>query len=757
MTYRCVIAVAAFVAACQPVGSRLCAPCDLDTCTGELRCLQNVCVPPDAPDFCPNYVPPPSCGDGPPCGEGLECFEGVCEAPLDVQVGWAHACALWRSGSVACWGANGAGEAGGLDEQFAPSAVRVSNLAEVAEIAVGIGFSCARREDGEVFCWGDNYLGELGNFGAGGPAPHSGPIPQKVALPGPAKRIYAAEHSGCALLEDDSLACWGWNGHGCLRVNNSYSTLPVTIANDVSERLVVGETHVVWIEDGRLVGLGSNGSGQLGVPSTCEPTDLGFENVTHVAAGAIYTCVVQDRRQVRCFGTFEGIASYDHPIPIERIVAARKNTCITDVDRNTFCWGPDTTGIVGTLDYYNVPSGPSEPVPVAFANDAKVSIGNNFACLVRARDGAYCWGRPDWGFIGNGRGPIIGPEVVTSEKFVELDSGSGHTCGRTEDGRVECWGANDNGALGRGRLGPTEDTAPLEGVDATKLACGGGVTCVIDPLQRLFCTGRLFRTLTVVDSTELQRVGGLPPVRDVAIGWETMCVLAVDGDVYCFGDNRNGQAVPSATSTEYFATPQRVPEATGAVEIAIGSGTTCARFADDRVVCWGDLGPQGGPAELALPDGSIVPGVEELRVGVGNVLLRTSDGKVKAGGFNEGRLGNGQAARPVGLVDVLGAEDAARIFAYGYHACILKRDGALDCWGGAPVRPDRLRAELAPVPFGAELAPFDLVSTGNFLTCAQRTAGDVVCWGDGARIGAAHATTLPAERVVGLVGRGPAD
>lgn len=751
--------IAAFTVACQRVGSRLCSPCDLDTCTGALQCIENVCVPPDAPDFCPNYVPPPSCGEGPPCAEGLECFEGACEAPLDVQLGWNHACVLWRSGSVECWGTNRYGQAGGFDEQFLPVAERVRELDGAVDLAVGIDFSCALREGGDAYCWGQDYRGKLGNFGAGGPAPHAGPVPQRVSLPGPARRIYATEHSACALLEDESLACWGWNLHGCLPVAGDASNLPAVVVPRASEDLAMGESHVVWIDDGRLYGIGRNESGQLGVPATCAPVDLGFDDATHVAAGALHTCVVLEGTRVRCFGTTSGISTYDHDRPIDRLVASRWNTCLTDEDDRTFCWGKDGFGVLGTLDHFEAPSGPDAPLRVGFADDARISFGNNFACMIRDHEGASCWGRPDWGYIGNGTGARREPTVVTSERFVELDSGSGHSCGRTAEGAVVCWGENVSGQLGRGYRSLAEDAGRIEGIAAEALAVGGATTCLIDERGRVWCTGALYfprPSETVVDSSVPTELAGVPLAKDISIGAATMCILTRDDEVFCLGDNSARQAVPTA-GARFIAEPTRVPEAAGAVEIAIGAGTTCARFADDRVVCWGDLGVRGGPEELGGPDGMVLEGVRNVHVGAGNVHLRMADGRVLAGGYNEGRLGDGQAARPIGLVDVVGGQDIAHVDAYASHACMIGRNGALSCWGTFPVTEDPIDVALKPISMLRDLGPIELVSTGHWTTCAQPASDDVRCWGHGYSLGADTATYRQPVRVVGLTGRGSVD
>jgi alpha-tubulin suppressor-like RCC1 family protein len=72
------------------------------------------------------------------------------------------------SGGVECWGfnANGAVGDGTITTRYTP--VNVRGLTQnVTQIAVGQNFACALINDGSAKCWGFNYFGQLGNGQAG--------------------------------------------------------------------------------------------------------------------------------------------------------------------------------------------------------------------------------------------------------------------------------------------------------------------------------------------------------------------------------------------------------------------------------------------------------------------------------------------------------------------------------------------------------------------------------------------------------------
>lgn len=117
------------------------------------------------------------------------------------------------------------------------------------------------------------------------------------------------------------------------------------------------------------------------------------------------------------------------------------------------------------------------------------------------------------------------------------------------------------------------------------------------------------------------------------------------GDLYCWGDNDNGQLGDGATTD--IRTPFLVPGVAMATEIAAGQNHTCALISGGTLMCWGDnaygqLG-SGNTTDIRVP--TPVPGISgALTLASGNnyVCVTETGGTVTCMGYAlEGGLGTG--------------------------------------------------------------------------------------------------------------------
>ncbi|MEM7047683.1 MAG: hypothetical protein AAF442_08585 [Pseudomonadota bacterium] len=145
-------------------------------------------------------------------------------------------CALFPWGKAKCWGYARYGQLGngrsGLNTDSAvPVAVR--EISDAHQLALSRYHSCALLEGGTVKCWGMNRNGELGN-GLSGAGVHSNTAVTVSGLSG-VIQLAVERYYSCALLGDGTVKCWGSNYTGQLGDGRSGrgtgSAVPVTVLN----------------------------------------------------------------------------------------------------------------------------------------------------------------------------------------------------------------------------------------------------------------------------------------------------------------------------------------------------------------------------------------------------------------------------------------------------------------------------------------------------------------------------------------------
>ncbi len=149
-----------------------------------------------------------------------------------ITAGSSHTCALLDNGTVKCWGDNGDGQlglgdtadrgdgAGEMGDNL--PAVDLGTGRTATAITAGDDHTCALLDNGTVKCWGDNAYGQLGlgdTADRGDDAGEMGDNLPAVDLGTgrTATAITAGDVHTCALLDNATVKCWGYNGHGPAR------------------------------------------------------------------------------------------------------------------------------------------------------------------------------------------------------------------------------------------------------------------------------------------------------------------------------------------------------------------------------------------------------------------------------------------------------------------------------------------------------------------------------------------------------------
>ncbi|MFL2975241.1 MAG: putative Ig domain-containing protein [Candidatus Thalassarchaeaceae archaeon] len=359
---------------------------------------------------------------------------GANRTASSVSAGGRHACALLDDGSVKCWGYNGHGQVGignatqigdGANEMGAYlSAVDLGTGRTATDIATGLFHSCAVLDDGSVKCWGYNGYGQLGignttSIGDGANEMGDDLAVVDLGTGRSAIAIEAGEHYTCAILDSGVLKCWGYNYYGQLGQghNENIGTGPDFDSNGVS-------CHPTQNSD--LNTRECNARMGDGLPAI----DLGDgRTATAVSAGLSSTCAILDNGSIRCWGSNAdgrtGIGTYSG-------------------------YTGDAAGEMGD-DLPNVDLGSERTA-------ASISVGYSHSCALLDNLSIACWGDNYYGELGIGSNDDVDtPEemgsglenaLLPTAKSTAVASGSYYTCAIIKDGTVRCWGEDSEGRLG---------------------------------------------------------------------------------------------------------------------------------------------------------------------------------------------------------------------------------------------------------------------------------------------------------------------
>ncbi len=146
---------------------------------------------------------------------------------------------------------------------------------------------------------------------------------------------------------------------------------------------------------------------------------------------------------------------------VSRIVTGRVHTCARLSDGTARCWGANANGQIGdgTTTQRLLPVVVKNPAgSAALTGVVSVVAGGNQTCALITDATARCWGANPDGQIGDGTTtqrllPVVVKNSAGSGSLTgvtQLAALDFHTCARSNDAAVRCWGRNTNGQLGDG-------------------------------------------------------------------------------------------------------------------------------------------------------------------------------------------------------------------------------------------------------------------------------------------------------------------
>lgn len=286
---------------------------------------------------------------------------------------------------------------------------------------------------------------------------------------------------------------------------------------------------------------------------------------------------------------------------------------------------------------------------------------------------------------------------------------------------------------------------PVEGLPAAKsIAMGQGAVCAVLTDGGVACAGSdrlggrgLGDASVASDEPPPSRVPGLTGVRKIVAGRDGVyggfCAIG-DGGVTCWGlgnparfpagslrDTRSDIGMkPSGPKTKGFATPLPLAGATDADDLAWWSEALCMRQAGGDFACRGT-----SPAATKRIGDRLRGG--RIHVGTSALCVVRTDG---AAGCWESAPGSNVAKTSSSLPSVQAEADMASISIGGAHACAVKKDASIVCWGDA--RYGQLGTGIVysrSTPARVDLPPVAQVTAAYERTCARLVDGSVRCWG----------------------------
>ena len=195
--------------------------------------------------------------------------QGLTSGVIAVAAGYEFSLALKSDGTVWAWGADNFGKLGN-DTTFANSLlpVQVSGITTAVAVAAGRDHGLALLADGTVRAWGRNWYGQLGE---GGQVTNSG-IPVTVAGLAGVRAIAASYFTSAAARTDGSVVTWGHNGLGSLGVTGDHSYRAVFVPGLAGIVGIAGGGYQMLAlgRDGALWAWGYNEYSQVGDGTTLD-------------------------------------------------------------------------------------------------------------------------------------------------------------------------------------------------------------------------------------------------------------------------------------------------------------------------------------------------------------------------------------------------------------------------------------------------------------------------------------------------------
>ncbi|MDB2569456.1 putative Ig domain-containing protein, partial [Candidatus Poseidonia alphae] len=288
--------------------------------------------------------------------------------------------------------------------------------------------------------------------------------------------------------------------------------------------------------------------------------DLGTGNSTsvysnkQVAAGFQHTCAILDNGSVMCWGENQygqlgdgGTGDKHIPVWVDlgtdrtavAITAGYRHTCAILDNGSVSCWGRGNFGQLGNggTSQQNSPTLTSSLGTGRTA--VAISAGDIHTCAILDNGSASCWGAGSRGRLGNGgssqqNSPTLTSSLGTGRTAVAISGGAKHTCAILDSGSVSCWGIGEDGQLGDGgtsdQNSPTLTSSLGTGRTAVALENGHAHACAILDDASMKCWGN--DNNEQLGNGATVSTGDLPVLVSGSHTWDSAMISGSSSTVY---------------------------------------------------------------------------------------------------------------------------------------------------------------------------------------------------------------------------------
>ena len=179
---------------------------------------------------------------------------------------------------------------------------------------------------------------------------------------------------------------------------------------------------------------------------------------------------------------------------INQISSVEDHTCITQNERETYCWGEGADSRMGT----GSTSDKNQPTQMSsdlIKRSNYVTTGTEHTCYLTGNNEIYCLGKYE-GVYGQNSNAITNPTKISNQDDKEIKmivTQANHTCYLLKVGEIHCWGSNIEGQLGTGyennyQTSPQKVSLPT-GSYPISISVGRGFTCSLMSNFSAYCWG----------------------------------------------------------------------------------------------------------------------------------------------------------------------------------------------------------------------------------------------------------------------------